>query len=122
MPPGTKVELRRVRSASGGEPEAGGVEDGEGHAAGADLRGEDEVAEARLRRGREHEEEHDGAVDGDQGEVVFGEDGAVERERPVGPDEVDAHQEREEGADDDGDQGEDEVLDADGAVVGEARE
>ena len=60
-------------------------------------------------------------MDGDEGEVVFGEDGAVEGERPVGPDEVDAHQQREEGADDDGDEGEDEVLEADGAVVGERR-
>ena len=111
-----------MRRASGCEPEAGGVEDGEGHAAGADLRGEDQVAEACLRGRGEDEEEHDGAVDGDQGEVVFGEDGAVEGQRPCGPDEVDAHEEREEGADDDGDEGEGEVLDADGAVVGEARE
>jgi hypothetical protein len=35
---------------------------------------------------------------------------------------MDAHQEGEEGTEDDGDQGEGEVLDADGAVVGEARE
>jgi hypothetical protein len=34
---------------------------------------------------------------------------------------VDAHQEGEEGADDDGDEREEEVLDADGAMVGEAR-
>ena len=54
------------------------LSDGEGHAARADLGGEDEVAEAGLWRRRQHEEEHDGAVDGDQGEVVFGQDGAVE--------------------------------------------
>jgi hypothetical protein len=35
---------------------------------------------------------------------------------------VDAHEKGEEGADDDRDQGKGEVLDADGAVVGEARE
>jgi hypothetical protein len=45
----------------------------------------------------------------------------VEPERPCGPDEVDAHQEGEEGADDDGDEREGEVLEADGVVVGEAR-
>ena len=88
------------------------------HAAGADLRRKDEVAEAGLRGGGEDEEEHDGAVDGDQGQVVFGEDGSVERKRPCGPDEVDAHQEREYGAGDDGEESEDEVLNADGAVVG----
>ena len=58
----------------------------------ADLGGEDEVSEAALRGCGEDEEEHDGAVDGDQGEVVFGQDGAVQRERPVGPYQVDAHQ------------------------------
>jgi hypothetical protein len=35
---------------------------------------------------------------------------------------MDAHQEREKGADDDGDEGEREVLDSDGAVVSEATE
>jgi hypothetical protein len=35
---------------------------------------------------------------------------------------VDSHEEGKEGADDDGDEREREVLDADGAVVGEARE
>ena len=68
----------------GCQPEAGGVEEREGHAAGADLRGEDEVAEACLWGSGEDEEEHDGAVDGDEGEVVFGQDGAVERSGPVG--------------------------------------
>ena len=86
--------------------------------AGADLCGEDEVAEAGLGGDGEDEEEHERAVDGDEGEVVFGQDGAVEREWPVGPDEVDAHQEREEGADGYGDEREEEVVEADGAVVG----
>ena len=54
--------------------------------AGADLCGEDEVAEAGLGGGGEDEEEHDGAVDGDEGEIVFWEDGAVEPEWPCGPD------------------------------------
>jgi hypothetical protein len=102
----------------GREPEAGGVEAGEGHGAGADLGGEDEVAEAGLWRSGEDEEQHDRAVDGDQREVVFGEDGAVKRKGPIGPDQMDAHQQREEGADDDGDEREDEVLDSDGAVIG----
>jgi hypothetical protein len=35
---------------------------------------------------------------------------------------VDAHDEGEQGADDDGDESEGEVLEADGAVVGEARQ
>ena len=56
-------------------------------------------------------------MDGDQGEVVFGENGGTKRQ--IRPDEMDAHQEREEGAEDNGDQREGEVLDADGAVVGE---
>ena len=89
---------------------------------GADLGGEDQVAEAGLRSGGEDEEEHDRAVDGDQGEVIFGQDRAVEREGPVGPDEMDAHQEREEGSDGDGDEREDEVLDADDAVIGTMKE
>ena len=87
-PPGTKNAASRVTRASGGEAQAGGVEAREGHAAGADLRGEDEVAEAGLRRDGEDEEEHQRAVHGDQGEVLFGEDGAVEGELPVGPREV----------------------------------
>jgi hypothetical protein len=56
-------------------------------------------------------------VDGDQGEIVFGEDGAIKPEGPCGPDEVDAHYEREKSADGYGDEGESEVLLADGAVV-----
>ena len=99
----------------GGDPEAGGVGQGKGHAAAADLGGKDEVAEAGLGCGGEHEEEHDRAVDGHDGEVGAGKD-ALERE--VGPDEVDSHVERESGADDDGDKGEQKVLDADDAVVG----
>jgi hypothetical protein len=86
------------------------------------LGGEDEIAEAGLGRRGEDKKEHDGAMDGDQGEIVLGEDGAVEPKRPCRPDEVDPHQEGEQGADDDGDQGEDEVLDANGAMVCEARE
>jgi len=56
----------------GGDPEAERVEGREGHAARADLRGQDEVAEARLRRGGENEEDHQRAVQGDEGEVVLG--------------------------------------------------
>jgi hypothetical protein len=48
----------------------------------------------------EDEEEHQRAVHGDQGEILFGEDGAVEGSGQCGPGEVDAHQEREERADD----------------------
>ena len=69
-----------------------GVEAREGHAAGADLGGEDEVAEAGLRGDGEDEEEHQRAVQGDEGEVLFGQDGAVEGELPVGPGEVEAHE------------------------------
>lgn len=85
---------------------------------GADLRGEYKVAEACLRGGGQDEEEHDGAVNGDQGEVVFGQNGAVERKWPCGPDEVDSHEERKDGAYGHGEQGEGEVLEADDAVVG----
>jgi hypothetical protein len=73
-----------------------------------------------LRGDGEDEEEHQRAVHGDEGEVLFGEDGAVEGKLPVGPGEVEAHGEREEGADDDGDEGDEEVAEADGAVVGGA--
>ena len=120
-PPGTKNAQSRTASASGGDPEAECVETREGHAARADLCGEDEVAEAGLRRGGQDEEEHQRAVHGDQGEVLFGQDGAVEREAPVGPDEMDAHQPGEEGSGDDGDRGEDEIVEADVAVVGARR-
>ncbi len=102
----------------GGDPEGGGVHAREGHVAGAELAGQDEVAEASLGRGGEHEEDHQGAVEGDQREVVLGQDGAVEGDREVGPDQVDAHQQREHGADGDGDDGEQEVLEADDVVVG----
>ena len=77
-----------------------------------------EVAEAGLRGSRQDEEEHDGAMEGDESEVIFGQDSAVERERPVGPDKVDSHQQRQEGADGYGSKCEDEVLDSDDAVVG----
>jgi hypothetical protein len=63
----------------------------------------DEIAEAGLRRGGKDEKEHDGAMNGDQGEIVLGEYGAVKPERPCGPDEMDPHQEGEESADNDGD-------------------
>jgi hypothetical protein len=83
---------------------------------------EDEIAKASLWRRGEDKKKHDGAMDGDQGEIVLGENRTVEPERPCGPDEVNAHQEGEQGADDDGDQREDEVLDADRAMVCEAME
>ena len=84
----------------------------------ADLRGKDEIAEARLRCCRQHEEEHDGSVEGDEREIVFRQDGAVQRELPRWPCEVCAHGEREERTDSDGDEREREVLPADGAVIG----
>jgi hypothetical protein len=86
--------------------------------AGAELAGQDEIAEASLGRRGEHEEDHQGAVEGDQSEVVFGQDGAVEGDRKIGPDQVDAHQQREHRADGDGEDGEQKILDADDVVVG----
>ena len=86
--------------------------------AGADLAGKDEVAEAGLRGSGEDVEDHQGAMEGNQSEIVFGEDGAVEGQSDVRPGEVETHQKRENGADGDGDQGKNEVLTADGAVVG----
>ena len=57
-------------------------------------------------------------MDGDQGKVVLGEDGSVERKDSAGPCEVKTHEEREDGSDCDGDECEGEVLKADDAVVG----
>jgi hypothetical protein len=54
----------------------------------------------------------------DQREVFFREDGSMERKLPVWPCEVRPHDERQKGADDDGDEGDEEVSEADGAVVG----
>ncbi len=69
-----------------------GVEDA-GRPCGARRSGrEGSGCRSRLRGDGEHEEEHQRAVDGDQREIVFGQDGAVQREDPVGPDEMDAHQ------------------------------
>ena len=56
-------------------------------------------------------------MDRDQGKVVFGEDRTVKRERPVGPDQMDAHQERQQTADGDGDEREDKVEKSDRAVI-----
>jgi hypothetical protein len=42
----------------------------------------------------------------------------MERKLPVWPCEVRPHDERQKGADDDGDEGDEEVSEADGAVVG----
>ena len=103
---------------NGGEPEAGGVEAREGHGAGADLRRQDEVAEAGLRGDGHDEEEHEGAVQGDEGEVVLGQDGAVARDSKIGIEQMEAHEQRHDRADDDGDQREGEVLEADDVVVG----
>ena len=61
-----------------GEPQAGGVDARKGHVVRADLCGEDQVAEAGLGCDGEDEEEHQRAVHGDEGEVLFGKDGAVE--------------------------------------------
>ena len=46
------------------DPEREHVEHGEGHVARAHLDGQKVVAEARQRRGGQHEEDHDGAVHG----------------------------------------------------------
>ena len=75
---GNEGGAEKSQESRGCQPEAGGVERWEGHAAGADLGGKDDVAEAGLRGRGEDEEEHDGAVDSDEGEVVLGEDGAVQ--------------------------------------------
>ena len=57
-------------------------------------------------------------MDGDEGEVVLGQDGAVEGKDTVGPGEVEAHEQRERGSDGYGDECEREVLEADDVVVG----
>jgi len=104
----------------GSEPHTSGVEARKGHVAGANLGGENEVAEARLWSDGEDEEQHERTVHGDDCEVLFREDGAVERELPVGPCEMHPHGKREQRADDDRQERDEEIAEAYGAVVGEA--
>ena len=78
------------------------------------------LPKAGLRRRGEDEEQHQGAVEGDEGEVLFREDGS--RKGEVRVNEVEAHQEGHDGPDGYGDEGEQEVLAAYGAVVGKGRE
>ena len=86
------------------QPEAERVEQRKGHAAGANLQRHDERAEAGLRGERHDEEEHEGAVQGDEREVVLWLEGAEEGECVIRPDKVGAHGERHQGSD--GDSGE----------------
>ncbi len=75
---GPPRERRPVRHEEGGDqhqegheghPERHHVEAGEGHVLGADLNGQDVVAEAGERRGGQHEEHHDRAVHRHQRQV-----------------------------------------------------
>ena len=100
-----------------GDPEGDGVESREGHAAGADLLGEDEAGESDLRRDGEHEEDHQRAVHGDEGQIIFRLEKAEEGKWRVGPDAMDAHDEREQSADGDGGEGKQEIEDSEGAVL-----
>ena len=117
-PPGTMKAASSTSERESSEPERDGVHRWQRHAASADLFGQNEVREAAQRRGGEHEEDHQRAVHGDEGEIVFGLDLAEEGKREVGPDEVDSHDEREDGSGGDGDEREQEILDSDDAVVG----
>ncbi len=118
LPPGTKKAASRVTRPAAVSQKLRAFRRGKLMRVGADLRREDEVAEAGLRGDGHDEEEHERAVHGDEGEVFLREDGAVEGEAPVWPGEVEAHEEAEDGAEDEGDRAEEEIGEAEAAVVG----
>src|SRR6201998_1784937 len=110
-----------------GSPERHHVETGEGHVFGADLDGKKIVSEGCKGRIGEHEEHHQRAVHGENGQVVLGGHDAAGSadlreqsqagDRQIRPDQVNAHQPGENHADEHGDQGEPIVLLADHFVV-----
>ena len=69
----------------------------EGHFASANLEGQEIVAEACLRRGGEHEENHQRAVEHGESGVAFRRAAESGKKRNLrrGPDEVHAHEQRE---------------------------
>ncbi len=81
-----------------GRPERKHVKDRKSHVRRADLNRQEVIAEAALWRGGEHEEHHDGAVHGYQREIRLRLDIPQQRQCRSGPDQVDAHQQREEHA------------------------
>ena len=92
-----------------GDPECGGVEAGQSHAGCADLSRQDEIGEGVLRHDGEDEEDHQRGVHGDEREVVLRTDDSVDWQGEVGPRAVQAHEEREQGSKNDGDEGESEI-------------
>ena len=106
---------RRGRAATIQKPSA--FKPWQRHAARADLCRKNEIGESALRRSGQYEEDHEGAVHGDQREVFLRQHGAVQRPMDAGPGELRAHGEREQSAGGDSDEREQEIVDADGAVV-----
>ena len=117
-PSGTKKAARRVKSETVVIQKAAALRRGRAMREEPICAGQDEIGEGALGHDGEDEENHQRAVHGDEGEVVFGLDGAVEGQREVGPGAVDAHQEREQGAGDYGDEGEEEIEAREGEGFG----
>ena len=79
-------------------PEREHVQDGKRHVRRADLDRQKVIPESALRRRGQHEEHHDGAVHRDQREIGFRLDLAQNRQISRRPDQMDAHQQRQEHA------------------------
>ena len=77
-------------------PERKHVQDRKRHIRRADLNGQKVISESSLRRRGQHEEHHDGAVHGEQAEIGFRLDLAHQRQHRGRPDQMNAHQQRQE--------------------------
>jgi len=100
-------------------PEGEHVQRREGHILGADLNRQEVVSEAGLRRGGEHHKDHDGAVHGEQRQILFRQNGAARHEGKleVGPGQVDTHEEGKRHAHEDAEEREQNVLNSDDLMI-----
>ena len=98
-------------------PERKHVQDGERHVGRSNLNRQEVITESALRRGRQHEEHHDGAVHGQQGEICLRLDLADHWQYRRRPDHVDAHQKRQKHPDKHRRERQEEILNADDFVI-----
>jgi hypothetical protein len=119
IPPGRGI---RSDSTEGQDcsPEREAVESRKGHFACANLKRKKIVAEARLRRGGEHHEDHERAVKRGERGVTRWRVGKAGQKRNAqrGPDEMKTHQERHGHAEKHAEERQPEIVEPDGFVVG----
>ena len=98
-------------------PERKHVQDRERHVRRANLNRQKVISEPALRRRRQHEEHHDGAVHRQQAEIRLRLDLAHQRQHRGRPDQVNAHQQRQEHPDKHRRERQEEILNADDFVI-----